>query len=127
MPIKRVITKRRASLLAAAAAATALAGGIAVTPAGATVTAASTCSPKTDYTDASDTWTNWCGTGYRYPGVVYEVRDASAPYHRIWFHNSAGQAWCAWGPYDQTVPYAFNGVNQYSLTNVLISDNTNSC
>lgn len=102
------------------------AGAVTAAPAG-----AATCSPKTDYEwgspGSAGFWANWCGTGYRYPASLYEVRDATAPYHRIWVHNELGQAWCAWGPHDTAVPYNFDGIGGAGIANVLISANTSSC
>lgn len=131
MPINRVVTKKRASLLAAAVA---LAGGIAATQPAAAATsasagAASSCNPKTDYEYNSGlgSWSNWCGTGYFYYTYVFEVRDATAPYHRIWIHNADGGAWCAWGPNDTKVPWNFDGQNGIDIENILVSANTSSC
>lgn len=118
---------RRSLLAAAAAAATLSAGIIAAAPSAGAAPAAGSCYPKTDYEvlnyGGAGWWHNWCGTGVRYPGTVFEVRDASYPYHRVWVHDWYGRAWCAWGPGDRRVPWAMAVYPK----NVLISSNTSPC
>lgn len=135
--------KRRAALAAGAAALAAAAAGTAAAaqPAAAATarqaaatatTAASVCNPKTDIESHvpgySSTWSNVCGTGTWSREDIAEVRDATAPYHRIWIHayNINGGyigAWCAWGPNDTKVPstYYNNG------SNIQVSANTARC
>lgn len=123
--------RRLRTAVATTSAVLAVAGSVLAAGAAAPSAGAATCSPKTDYEwgspGSAGFWANWCGTGYRYPASLYEVRDATAPYHRIWVHNELGQAWCAWGPYDTAVPFAFDGIGGAGIANVLISANTNSC
>ena len=109
--------KRRAALACGAAVLSAAAvAGTAVTAQPAAARAAGStgiwhCTPKTDFqtTDALGAdilWENFCGTGTWYARPVFKVRDASYPYHRVWFHKGRA-AWCAWGPAARVVPPRF--------------------
>jgi hypothetical protein len=110
----------------------------AVTPA-----SAASCSPKTDY-DVNATWSNWCGIGThdfsQGPGQwhgVFEIRDATAPYHRVWLHNyytwspSAGGQWHTWSyclySRDKDVSPPASNHNFLYVQNVQISANTSPC
>lgn len=99
-----------------------------------TVTAASSCRPKTDFMESrtnsgSGAWAgNFCGTGYRHPwhkGSVWEhfntVWDATSPSYRVWFHEN-GKSWCAWGSSHKAVPLAFRVPG-----NILITTDTARC
>lgn len=94
--------------------------------------AAATCLPKTDI-NINESWTHVCGLStFWYNGSVAidEVRDASAPFHRIWLHNywdpieGQWQPWthCVYGSSDYTVP-----VYYVLLQNVQVSGNTAPC
>jgi hypothetical protein len=100
---------------------------VAVLPAAsASVSAAVSCNPKTDFEylnrNYAGVWSNWCGEGRVHPLTIIQVRDSTYPYHRVWFRNASGGAWCAWGPKDRPVPPAFR-----QPATVLISANTASC
>ena len=102
-----------------------------------TPTSASHCNPRTDILESrtnsgANAWTGYyCGTGYRhlwhvgnYWQHIDVIWDATAPYHRVWFHiyGKPSEAWCAWGPSHTVVPMAFRAPG-----NVLITSNTSPC
>jgi hypothetical protein len=93
---------------------------------------AATCSPKTDI-NINESWTHVCGIGdWVYNGgvAIDEIRDASAPFHRIWLHNywdptmGVWQPWskCVYGSSDYTVP-----VYHVLVHDVQVSANTSPC
>jgi hypothetical protein len=101
-----------------------------------------TCSagePKLDYgwaevvqgVQSSTVWSDVCGfaiwdwdaSGGGGINLIIKVRMPTTPTYRIWLHNSAGDAWCAYSEdSDISVPAAFD-----TPVNVQVSGNSSPC
>jgi hypothetical protein len=109
----------------------------------------STCSIKTDV-NIDGTWTNWCGLGDHVLNTngeasitaLDEIRDATAPYHRVWLHGYLDPTDRVLQPWTMCI-YSHHDVNVSNLTipgltasaqgvsvlvgDVLVTANTNPC